>query len=825
MVQKRITFLTHAILIFLIAIILFPVVWVVSTSIRRDEAAFSTKLFTSRVTLQNYVDLLMPEKNIPVLIQELQNIVSKVKPYDKISQQRARELVEKYIQKLELYLDETDKRFELARQSYSNITTKMQQNAEKIKENIVKDLEELKAVVQNNLPKLPIDDLYAVALYEKLQNEKFGSLVFAALKKDLEAYVGRQINDADTFKDALAKLNEVYEKIIGSHLEKLRYHERRISELNFAATQIRNKIVSVQNEVITANLFINEVVLPQLTSLSQSFDSLLRLKTMVDSTKILSPFSIDDSKMLLETQQLLSQVSFLLDLVQTYSDYKQLEIALASLEKSLTELLKRDESIVRKSQYLQVVNIFEDLKPRLERVLSQLEEVFLQTGEKIVILKSINDQLVDLQREIENEMANKNSVEILLKNLDDSMKHCRTVAELKIFVNQLEDRINTIKNIRSLSSADLTRYSAVLTFLRNFANSYEAKDQISLQLSKVVKNLRWIEEYRDFIRRFENVSKNLNEVLSNSRTLIDDFKKTYDGLLAISFAGVFVRSDVLNRFFDLVKTDFVSKVKADMAVVTRRSGNLMDLDPTNSLKADYKNIDKQLYRIDNIWKQKPKHYFLNWVLNSVIVATVVGLITTAVCAVAAYPFSRMRFFGRRYGLLAFLLIQMFPAVIFMIAIYNLLNFLGKYVPFLGIDTLGGLIFSYLTGIAYNMYLMKGFYDTIPPSLEEAAIVDGATRFQSFYKIILPLSRPILVVVFLLVFIGTFNEFVVARIVLQNVRNYTYALGLQTFAVGPYETEWGLFTAAALLGMTPMVILFLSMQRFLVSGLTRGAVKE
>jgi len=167
---------------------------------------------------------------------------------------------------------------------------------------------------------------------------------------------------------------------------------------------------------------------------------------------------------------------------------------------------------------------------------------------------------------------------------------------------------------------------------------------------------------------------------------------------------------------------------------------------------------------------------------------------------------------------------MFPGVIFMIAIYDLLNFLGKYIPFMGVDSLGGLIFAYLTGIAYNMYLIKGFYDTIPDSLEEAAIVDGATRFQSFYKIVLPLARPILTVVFLLVFIGTFNEYVVARIVLQRIENYTYALGLNVFATGPYETEWGLFTAAALLGMMPMVILFLSLQRYLVSGLTRGAVK-
>ncbi len=825
MVERRTPFLTHAVLIFLIILILFPVVWVVSTSIRRDEAAFSTKLFTSRVTLQNYVDLLAPEKNIPVLVQELQNIISRVKPYDRITLEQAKKLTEKYIKRLELYLQETENRSKLAKQSYSTVASRMQENVELIRNSVFDSLEKLKEIVEKNLPLISLDENYALVLYEKLRNERFNSPTFVVFKEDLERLFGQEVNDAETFGKALSELNAVYARKLGLYLEELKNYEKRLSDLSFVAAELTKRISAIQTDVVNANLFLNEAILPELRSLSQAFVSLVELKAMVQQSAITSPFAVDDSKMLLSAQELQLRSSSILQTLESYADYTELTQSLATLQDCLARIANREEEITRKAQYVQIVNLYDDLEPRIDRIFSQIEEIFEETGEKILQLKTLNEQLVEVQADIEDKKVKKANIEAQISKVNQSLEEYRRFAELKLFKAQLDERITMVKNIRSLSTADLTRYSAVLSFVRNFANSYESGDQISLQLSRTTDDMRWIEEYRDFVRRFENTSKNLEETLSAARKLLDDLKKTYEGLLSVSFAGNFVRSEVLNRLSDLIRTDFVNKVKADMTVASRRAGNLMDRSPITSLKDEYMMIDKQFYRIDNIWKQKPKHYFLNWVLNSVVVASVVGIITTAVCAVAAYPFSRMRFRGRKYGLLSFLLIQMFPAVIFMIAIYNLLNFLGRYVPFLGIDTLGGLIFSYLTGIAYNMYLMKGFYDTIPPSLEEAAIVDGATRFQSFYKIILPLSRPILVVVFLLVFIGTFNEFVVARIVLQNVKNYTYALGLQTFAVGPYETEWGLFTAAALLGMMPMVILFLSMQRFLVSGLTRGAVKE
>jgi len=265
-------------------------------------------------------------------------------------------------------------------------------------------------------------------------------------------------------------------------------------------------------------------------------------------------------------------------------------------------------------------------------------------------------------------------------------------------------------------------------------------------------------------------------------------------------------------------------VSSNLNIVSKKAGELMDNMPYREIKGYLRKIDNEIFRIDQIWKQKTKHYFLRWVRNSIIVSGVSAIITTFICALAAYPFSRMRFWGRRYGILTLLLIQMFPSAVYMIAIYSLLNLLGKFIPFLGLDTLSGLTFVYLGNIAYNMFLIKGYYDTIPDSLEESAMIDGATRFQTFYKIILPLARPILTVVVILTFMNVFNEFIFARIILQDAQKYTYAIGLWTFSSGPYMTEWGLFTAAALLGMLPMTILFLSLQKYIVSGLTKGAVK-
>jgi len=120
-------------------------------------------------------------------------------------------------------------------------------------------------------------------------------------------------------------------------------------------------------------------------------------------------------------------------------------------------------------------------------------------------------------------------------------------------------------------------------------------------------------------------------------------------------------------------------------------------------------------------------------------------------------------------------------------------------------------------------LIKGYFDTIPDTLEEAALIDGATRFQTFYKIVIPLARPILAVIAILTFMSIFNEFVLAKIMLQSINRWTYAVGLWQFS-GRFETAWGPFTAAALVGAVPMLLFFLILQDYIVGGLTKGAVK-
>lgn len=220
------------------------------------------------------------------------------------------------------------------------------------------------------------------------------------------------------------------------------------------------------------------------------------------------------------------------------------------------------------------------------------------------------------------------------------------------------------------------------------------------------------------------------------------------------------------------------------------------------------------------------HPFGVWMLNTLKVATITSAFVVLMTSLAAYSFSRFRFKGRRSGLFALLLIQMFPQMLAMVAIYLLLMWLGDRVSWLGLNSHGGLIMVYLGGaMGVNVWLVKGYFDTIPNSLEEAAFIDGATRFQVFWKVILPLARPILVVIFFLQFMGSYSEYILARVLLSSNETLTLAVGLQTFIGDQYAKRWGVFSAAAVLGALPILILYASLQNQLVSGLTRGAVKE
>ena len=214
-----------------------------------------------------------------------------------------------------------------------------------------------------------------------------------------------------------------------------------------------------------------------------------------------------------------------------------------------------------------------------------------------------------------------------------------------------------------------------------------------------------------------------------------------------------------------------------------------------------------------------------WYMNTVLVSAATALLTVVLGALAAYAFSRFRFKGRRLGMLSLLLIQMFPQLLAVVAIYLIVHSVGSIFHVIGLNTITALIVVYLGGImGVNTWLLKGFFDTIPAELDESARVDGATPGQVFWGVVFPLAAPVLAVIAMLSFIGTLNEFAIANVLLQTSKHQTLAVGLYNFINGQYAQFWGPFAAGVLLAAIPVVILFLSLQKFIVQGLTQGAVK-
>jgi arabinogalactan oligomer/maltooligosaccharide transport system permease protein len=217
--------------------------------------------------------------------------------------------------------------------------------------------------------------------------------------------------------------------------------------------------------------------------------------------------------------------------------------------------------------------------------------------------------------------------------------------------------------------------------------------------------------------------------------------------------------------------------------------------------------------------------FLRWFGNTMLVATATAILTVILGALAAYAFSRFRFRGRRIGMLALLLIQMFPQLLLVVALYLIVLNVGNVFSVIGLNTYTGLIIVYLGGaLGVNAWLLKGFFDTIPAELDESARVDGATPAQVFWGVVLPLAAPVLVVVGLISFIATLNEFVIASALLQTTNRFTLPVGMRGFIDAQYGQRWGPFAAGVMLAAIPAAALFMSLQKWIVSGLTQGSVK-
>jgi arabinogalactan oligomer/maltooligosaccharide transport system permease protein len=207
-----------------------------------------------------------------------------------------------------------------------------------------------------------------------------------------------------------------------------------------------------------------------------------------------------------------------------------------------------------------------------------------------------------------------------------------------------------------------------------------------------------------------------------------------------------------------------------------------------------------------------------WVWNSTLISFVVTVTGVALASTAGYALSRYNFVGKKSSMFGLLTTQMFPATMLLLPMYIMLIKLQLINSYLGI-----IIIYSATALPFCVWQMKGYYDTIPFSLEESARIDGCTRWQAFYKIIFPLAAPALVITALFSFMTAWSEYIVANQILQDTELYTLPLGLKSFQSN-LTTEWGLYAAAALIVSIPVVILFIILSKWLVSGLTLGSVK-
>jgi ABC-type maltose transport system permease subunit len=247
-----------------------------------------------------------------------------------------------------------------------------------------------------------------------------------------------------------------------------------------------------------------------------------------------------------------------------------------------------------------------------------------------------------------------------------------------------------------------------------------------------------------------------------------------------------------------------------------QSGSLVSagIIPRNAGLQNYQNLVENSY-----------YPFLRWLYNSFVVASISTVLSVAMTTLAAYALSRFRFYGRRGFMRAILIINVFPGVLSLIAIFAIAQQLGSHVPFLGLDSHVMLILIYTSGaLSINVFLVKGYLDSIPLEIDESALVDGATYLQIFRRITLPLAKPILITVGVLTFMGIYGDFVLPRVLLQSSDNLTIMVGLYLFQSADYAQNWGVFTAGAVVAALPILLLYLLLQRYIIGGLTTGAVK-
>jgi arabinogalactan oligomer/maltooligosaccharide transport system permease protein len=215
-----------------------------------------------------------------------------------------------------------------------------------------------------------------------------------------------------------------------------------------------------------------------------------------------------------------------------------------------------------------------------------------------------------------------------------------------------------------------------------------------------------------------------------------------------------------------------------------------------------------------------------WLINSLKIATSSSLLVMLTTSLSGYALSRFRFRGRRNLMSVILILNVFPAILAIVALYAMMQQVGLYIPWLGLDTHGSLIFIYAAGATgINSLLVKSYIDAIPNELDESALVEGATHWQTFYYIILPMITPIIITVGVLSFIAAYGDFVIARVLLKSADQLTVMVGMLLFQTDRFDQDFGVITAGAVMATLPIILLYIPLQSYVISGLTAGSVKE
>lgn len=224
------------------------------------------------------------------------------------------------------------------------------------------------------------------------------------------------------------------------------------------------------------------------------------------------------------------------------------------------------------------------------------------------------------------------------------------------------------------------------------------------------------------------------------------------------------------------------------------------------------------FTLENYIKVLTKTDFLLWVRNSLFVCLSVAVLQLLMTIPAAFAFSKLRFKGRKFGLMGLLILQMFPSAMALPAI------LSVAYKFELMDKLWGLVILLAVGSAYNIWLMKGYMDGVPKELSEAAYIDGATTWQVFIKVVLPLIKNMIIVIFVFAFVGAYAEFMFTSALMKDPSTQTIASGMKSFITNNYSANWTQYSAAAIMASLPVVIITVISQKFFASGLTAGSVK-